>query len=118
MSHPGASPPQHQGFVAVANVPYVLGLVLVDGWLWISKAEALPQEFDVSRLTGQKVPAFRLRVELLHELLEYGRSVLFRFEGDRIHEDVAAHMISQELLHLDQIGGDQRADFVAIREEK
>ncbi|MNC73776.1 hypothetical protein D3C75_1250330 [compost metagenome] len=74
----------------------------VDQWVDIVEAEAKEQFLDVVGLTGQEQPA-RPDVMPLDVFLQDLRRVQLGLQGDRIHEDVAAHALAQHLLHEPQV---------------
>src|SRR5712692_11111244 len=95
----------------------MLGLVLVNGRFWISKANALAEFFDVVGFARQKSPA-RPGAERLPVMLDYVHGILFGLQSERVHENIPANLISQQLLDLRQIGNHRGTNLVALGKEE
>src|ERR1700733_11590968 len=117
MSYARACGPEHKGLVAVANVADVLGLILVDGGLRVRESDTLANLFNIAGLASEEGPAGTgvPRIAVGSNRIEV---VFFRLKRDRVHEDIPADLIAENLLHFRQIGRDQRADFIALGVEE
>src|SRR5262245_3505824 len=82
--------------------------------VWISEAELAPEQLDVFGVASQKQPT-RFRSMHLGILIEHIGSVMFWFEGDRIHEDIATYPFPKFSLNLPQVRCDSQANSLAIR---
>src|SRR5712692_10099775 len=78
------------------------------------QAELPVEELDVLFLAGEEQPAGP-DVELLRVRLQHLGRVVLGIDADRVEEDVRAHPIAQEPLHLGQLRGLERAAGAAVR---
>src|SRR5437879_4000383 len=107
-----ASCPPVQGLVAVQHDPDVLRLVFVPGGVGISEAQLATKRFDVIGFPGQEQPA-RLDPVAFGVIAQHFGCVLFRLEGEGIHENIAPNAIPKSLLHLHQVRRLTRATTLA-----
>src|SRR5215471_626225 len=95
----------------------MLRLVFVNSRIWICESETLAKQFDVSGLAGQQAPARPYPMHLL-VFLQLRWAVLFRFQSNRIHEEIAPNPVSEQLLYLDHIRRHCRTHTLALGIEK
>jgi len=117
MSYARASGPKHERLVAVTDVTNMLGLVLGDGGFRVRESDALANLFDVAGVASEETPAGTgvPRIAVGSDCVEV---IFFRLQRDRVHEDIPADLIAENLLYFRQIGRDQRTDFVALSVEE
>ncbi|MNY35457.1 hypothetical protein D3C86_1698630 [compost metagenome] len=97
--------------VAVVTDAHHAGMgrqVAVDFRDGIIEAKPVAQSPDVGGGACQKLPA-RQDTLLFDVLLEVLRSVDLGLQGNRVHENILPHTLTQHLLHFAQIGGHGRA---------
>jgi hypothetical protein len=114
VSHARTGGPKNERFVAVANVADMLGLVFVDGGFGISEPDALADLLDVRRFACEEGPT-RSGVPTFPVVPDYIHGIFLRLQCDRVHKELPADLVTEQLLDFRQVGRDHRADFVALR---
>src|SRR2546425_4430552 len=109
-----ASCPPVQSLVTVQDDPNMLRLVSVPDGVGISEAQLATKRFDVIGFPGQEQPA-RLDPVAFGVIAQHFGCVLFRLEGEGIHENIAPNSIPKSLLHLHQVRGLTRAKTLTCR---
>ncbi|MCY1416278.1 hypothetical protein D9M71_317820 [compost metagenome] len=79
--------------------------------------QAFAQGGDVVLVAGEELPAGG-DVEFFHVVLEHFGCVGFRVDADRIEEHISADTLTENLLHLAQARGFQRAGVCAGGEDE
>src|SRR5678816_4270542 len=92
--HSRATTPSLQRFVTVLKDSDVIAGVLIELGVGVYKAKLAAQELHVVRGTGQEQPT---RLHLMHfsVVFESRHSILFRFQRERIKEDILADAIAK-----------------------
>src|SRR5205823_14977034 len=94
----GNRTPQHKRLVAVAQVAGVVVLVRVAHRVRPAEAELAPQLLDVVRLPGQELPALAYAMRA-RKALQHPRRIALRVDRDRVHEQVTADALFEQVLH-------------------
>ena len=69
-----------------------------------SLAEFLSYYFDITLLPRQKQPA-RFDMKFVSILFEFRGRVSLRIDADGVEEDITAHSVTEQALHLGEFGG-------------
>src|SRR5713101_5980256 len=114
VGQPGASSPQHEGLVAILHRPNMVRAIFIYFGVGINESELDPKQLKVLVLSGQEKPS-RPGMKLFGKALEHGWSVVLGVDRERVHKNIPAHSIAEELLHLHQMRRCQRASIRAAR---
>src|SRR5260370_12075689 len=114
VGQPGAGPPQHEGLVAILHRPNMIRAIFIYFGVGINESELDPKQLKVLVLSGQEKPS-RPGMKLFGKALEHGWTVVLRVDRERVHKNIPAHSIAEELLHLHQMRRCQGASIRAAR---
>src|SRR4051812_12825811 len=92
----------------------MVGAIGVARRIGIDEAEPAPEEIEIPRRARQEGPAGAYRVAL-GVVAQHLWRVLDGIKRERVHENVAAYPIAEQLLHPQQVRRDRNTDPAASR---